>query len=514
MQTQTVKKKSSYREPLILIAFVIIGAVLGLALGEKASVLYPIGQIWLNLLFVLLVPLIFFSIAGSIANISDTKRVGKLLVFTIGFFIVTAAIAGIYMFAVTGIFGVDTSIQIDTAEAATEAVANMGIGDQIVNTFTVDDFPLVISRAHILALIVFTVFFGVSVSLLGEQGKPVASWLSNMSLVFYKMVSLLMKLAPIGLMAYFANLTGTYGPELLKSYARGLLIYYPATIVYFFVFLALYAFLAAGSWGVKNFFKNILTPALTALGTRSSAAAIPLQLDACDKMGVPRDVSSVVIPVGATCHMDGACIATIYEIALCCALFSHPLNSIGDYSLAHNLEDAETALDFILSDEKYGFDRSRIYAVGHSLGGFVCGQLSAKRAEIRKAVLMTPCDIGRLPVIAQEAPEAYRIVCEVLDESGDWLNGTSGEALLREATEHSDTLRLESAAPGLASKPVLCIGGTLDIYTPPELYCEPLRRAVEKAGGTQFRSVLWPTDHFLSDYRLTVSETVLEFLEN
>ena len=334
MPTQTVKKKSSYREPLILIAFVIIGAVLGLALGEKASVLYPIGQIWLNLLFVLLVPLIFFSIAGSIANISDTKRVGKLLVFTIGFFIVTAAIAGIYMFAVTGIFGVDTSIQIDTAETATEAVANMGIGDQIVNTFTVDDFPLVISRAHILALIVFTVFFGVSVSLLGEQGKPVASWLSNMSLVFYKMVSLLMKLAPIGLMAYFANLTGTYGPELLKSYARGLLIYYPATIVYFFVFLALYAFLAAGSWGVKNFFKNILTPALTALGTRSSAAAIPLQLDACDKMGVPRDVSSVVIPVGATCHMDGACIATIYEIALCCALFSHPLNSIGDYAFA------------------------------------------------------------------------------------------------------------------------------------------------------------------------------------
>ena len=334
MQTET-KKISSYRDPIILIAFVIIGAIIGLTLGEKAKVLYPIGQIWLNLLFVLLVPLIFFSIAGSIANIADTKRVGKLLVFTIGFFIVTAMIAGIYMFAVTGIFGVDTSIQIDTAEAAAEtASATMSIGDQIVDTFTVSDFPLVISRAHILALIVFTVFFGVSVSTLGEKGKPVAEWLSNMSLVFYKMVSLLMKAAPIGLMAYFANLTGTYGPELLKSYARGLLIYYPATIVYFFVFLAIYAFLAAGPWGVKNFFKNILTPALTALGTRSSAAAIPLQMDACDKMGVPREVSSVVIPVGATCHMDGACIATIYEIALCCALFSHPLNSLGDYAFA------------------------------------------------------------------------------------------------------------------------------------------------------------------------------------
>ena len=141
--------------------------------------------IWLNLLFVLLVPLIFFSIASSIASIADTKRVGKLLALTIGIFVVTAAIAGIYMFIVTGIFGVDTSIQLDTSEVAAAAAAD-SVGDQIVNTFTVSDFPLVISRSHILALIVFTVFFGVTVSLLGEQGKPVVSWLNSMSLVFYK----------------------------------------------------------------------------------------------------------------------------------------------------------------------------------------------------------------------------------------------------------------------------------------------------------------------------------------
>nr|WP_326186508.1 dicarboxylate/amino acid:cation symporter [uncultured Oscillibacter sp.] len=331
--SKAAKKTSSYREPLILILFVIIGAIIGIVLGERASFLYPIGQIWLNLLFVLLVPLIFFSISSSIASIADTKRVGKLLVLTIAIFIVTAAIAGIYMFIVTGIFGVDTSIQIESSEVAVATAAD-SIGDQIVNTFTVSDFPDVISRSHILALIVFTVFFGVTVSLLGEKGRPVAEWLSNLSLVFYKMVALLMKLAPLGLLAYFANLTGTYGADLLKSYARGLLIYYPAAIVYFFVFLALYAFLAAGPWGVRNFFKNILTPALTALGTRSSAAALPLQLDACDKLGVPREVSSVVVPVGATCHMDGACIATIYEICLCCALFGKPLTSIGDFAFA------------------------------------------------------------------------------------------------------------------------------------------------------------------------------------
>lgn len=330
---RTVQKTSSYREPLILIGFVILGALLGILMGERAAFLYPIGQMWLNLLFVLLVPLIFFSISSSIATVTDTKRVGKLLTLTILIFAVTAAIAGIYMFTVTGIFGVDTSIQMGEA-VLEESAASSSVGEQIVNTFTVGDFPLVISRSHILALIVFTVFFGITVSLLGEKGRPVAEWLSNLSLVFYKMVELLMKLAPIGLMAYFANLTGTYGPELLASYARGLLIYYPAAFFYFFVFMALYAFLAAGTWGVKNYFKNILTPALTALGTRSSAAALPLQPDACDKLGVPREISSVVVPIGATCHMDGACVATIYEIALCCALFNRPLRGLGDYAFA------------------------------------------------------------------------------------------------------------------------------------------------------------------------------------
>ena len=326
------KKASAYREPLILIAFVILGAIIGMVMGEKASFLYPIGQIWLNLLFVLLVPLLFFSISSSIANISDTKSVGKLLGFTLVIFIVTAAIAGSFMFIVLNIFGVDTSVQLGAGDATAQAAVS-SIGDQIVNTFTVGDFPDVISRGHILALIVFTVFFGVTVSSLGEKGREIANWLNNMSLVFYKMVAILMKAAPLGLMAYFANLTGTYGSDLLKSYGRGLLIYYPTVLVYFFVFLGLYAFIAAGPWGVKHYFKEFLTPALTALGTRSSAA-LPMQLDACDKLGVPRVVSSVVVPVGATCHMDGACLATIYEIVLCCTLFGHPFRSIGDYAFA------------------------------------------------------------------------------------------------------------------------------------------------------------------------------------
>ena len=193
--------------------------------------------------------------------------------------------------------------------------------------------------------------------------------------------------------------------------------------------------------------------------------------------------------------------------------YSGSWGSDGSYSLANDLEDTNTVLEFVLQDRKYGFDKQHIYAVGHSLGGFVCGQRSAHRHEIKGAVLLMPCDIGRLPLIAQEDPASWQTIQEVLEDSAQWLSGTSGEALLREALDRSADFRLESAAEALAQKPVLCIGGTLDIYTPPVLHCEPLAHAVQEAGGTSIQTVSYPTDHFFADYRLTVAETVTTFLK-
>ena len=194
--------------------------------------------------------------------------------------------------------------------------------------------------------------------------------------------------------------------------------------------------------------------------------------------------------------------------------YSGSWGSDGTYSLAHDLEDAETALDFILRDETFGFDKDRVFAVGHSLGGFVCGQLTARRPEIRAGALLMPCDIGRLPQIGREDAEAGQTIREVLDDSAGWLNGTSGEALWREAEENSRSFALESAAEALAKKPLLCVSGSLDIYTPPAYHCAPLARALRARAGGLLRCVTYPTDHFFADYRLTVADTVAEFLLN
>lgn len=193
--------------------------------------------------------------------------------------------------------------------------------------------------------------------------------------------------------------------------------------------------------------------------------------------------------------------------------YSGSWGSEGNYSLSNDLEDANTVLDFILQDEIYGFDKRHIYAVGHSMGGFVCGQIAGHRPEIKGAVLLMPCDIGRLPQIAVDDSAACRTIREVLDDSAQWLTGTSGETLFREALDNSETFRLENAAEALAQKPVLCIIGTLDIYTPPVLHCEPLIQAIQAAGGTSPQIVRYPTDHFFADYRLTVAETVKAFLK-
>lgn len=193
--------------------------------------------------------------------------------------------------------------------------------------------------------------------------------------------------------------------------------------------------------------------------------------------------------------------------------YSGSWGSDGNYALANDLEDANTVLDFILQDEAYGFDKRRIYTVGHSMGGFVCGQIAAHRPEIRGAVLLMPCDIGRLPQIARDDPASCQTIREVLEDSAQWLTGTSGEALLQETLDRSADFRLESTAEALAQKPVLCIAGTLDIYTPPVLHCEPLIRAIQAAGGTSLQTVCYPTDHFFADYRLTVAETVTTFLK-
>ena len=193
--------------------------------------------------------------------------------------------------------------------------------------------------------------------------------------------------------------------------------------------------------------------------------------------------------------------------------YSGSWGSDGNYSIANDLEDAETVLDYMLAAPGLAIDPDRVFCVGHSLGGYVCGRLAAKRSEIKAAVLLMPCDIGRTAQLKEEEPAAYQAMAELLEGASLWLSGTSGKALLMEAEANEEAFGLVPAAKKLARIPLLCVSGTLDTDTPEKFNLAPLLSAIRAAGGTLAEHRSYPTDHCFSDYRLTVAEDICAFLK-
>ncbi len=309
----------NYAFSILLIVSILIGSLLGILFKERAEVFKPFGDVFLNLLFTAVVPLVFFSISSAVAGMSDIKRLGKILWFMILLFTATGIVASVLM--VVGVKLYPPAQGISIALNQTANVEQFKISEALVKAFTVSDFIELFSKKNMLALILFALLIGLATSRLGEKGKPFSHFLSSGNDVMMKVISFIMFYAPIGLCAYFAYLVGILGPQLLGSYLRAMVLYYPLSIAYFFIGFSFYAYLAGKGRGVKTFWINIIPASLTALVTGSSMATIPSNLEAAKKTGVPEDIREVVIPIGATIHMDGSCLSAILKIALLFGFF-------------------------------------------------------------------------------------------------------------------------------------------------------------------------------------------------
>ncbi|MDD7261702.1 MAG: dicarboxylate/amino acid:cation symporter [Fusobacterium mortiferum] len=329
-----MNKKSiweAYRFSIILIGAIIIGSFIGVHFGEKAKVLKPLGDLFINGMFTIVVPLVFVTISSSISSMSDMTRLKSILKNLILVFVSTGAVAAVIILIIVNIFppaqGVNLSLTI------AEALQPFQTGDQIVKAITVTDFPELISRKNMLPLILFSIVFGLCVNMVGEKGKVISNGLDALAEVFLKMINLLMYYAPIGLGAYFAALVGEYGKELLGSYTRAMIIYYPLCLVYFVVMFPIYGYTSAGKDGVRAM-KNLISPAITSIATQSSIATLPVNLDAAKKIGVPKDIREIVLPIGATAHMDGTVFSSILKISFLFGIFNVPFEGIGTYASA------------------------------------------------------------------------------------------------------------------------------------------------------------------------------------
>lgn len=321
-----MKKLRPYLFPIILLCSIIIGCILGVILEEDANVLKPLGEIFLNLMYTIVVPLVFFTISSSVANMVDMRRLGRILKYVFLVFFATSAVAAVLMVIV--LLVIDPVGNGKIAMDASEVVQNADIGKQIVEAITVSDFSQIMSREHMLPLIIFSCLFGIGTSIIGKQGECIAKGLDALSKIMMKIVTIIMYYAPIGLMAYFASLIGEFGPNLIGSYAKSMVIYYVLCVVYFIVFYTLYAYLAGGKKGIRLFYKHQFPITITSLATQSSLASLPTNLEQTEKMKVPKDIREVTLPIGATMHMEGSAMAAILKIVFLFSIFGKPFNEI------------------------------------------------------------------------------------------------------------------------------------------------------------------------------------------
>ncbi|MFV8335115.1 dicarboxylate/amino acid:cation symporter [Flavobacterium sp. RSP29] len=309
----------NYKSILLLLGGILVGSILGLVFGKGVEVIKPLGDIFLNLLFTAIIPLIFFTIASSIANLEKTEKLGKLFGIVMGVFLSTVLISAILM--IIGVLLFPIHQDIITSKLLLESVEVSSAGTQITKLLTANDFFELLSRKNMLALIIFSFLIGFASLHSGEKGKDFSRFLNSGNEVMKQLLHIIMKTAPIGLGAYFAYQVGIFGPQLFGAYAKPLGLYYAVCAFYFVVFFSLYAFIAGGKVGFKVFWKNNITPSLTALGTCSSIATIPSNLEGAEKMNIPSHIRNVVIPLGAPLHKDGSSMSSIIKIAVIFAMF-------------------------------------------------------------------------------------------------------------------------------------------------------------------------------------------------
>lgn len=326
----------NYKGTLILLGMVIIGVICGLVFKEKAQVVKPLGDLFLNLLLVIIVPLIFFTITSSISKMNEKKRLSKILTSTIIIFLITSIIAVLFGFLTTSFTNLvnpnDTNAIKEVFDNTVKEDIELNILERTVNVLSTNSFVGLLSTNNLIALIVMSVLFGLAINKAGAKGKKIAELFDSFSEVMYKLVEIIMYYAPIGLGCYFASLVGTLGSTIAIGFLKTFVIYTIVCLVFMALFYTLYAFIAAGKKGVKAFWKNIIPSALTSLGTCSSAASVPVNIECTKKIGVPTDIAETTVSLGTSFHKDGSCIGSVFKIMFLVSLFGTSLSTFGDIS--------------------------------------------------------------------------------------------------------------------------------------------------------------------------------------
>ena len=311
---------------IALVAGVVLGLILAFAGGGDFAAKYikPFGDIFVNLLKFIVVPVVLFSMIQGIVSMESMRKVGSIGIKTVAYFLCTTAIACVIGLVMANVFNgaglfPDLSSELGTAEY--EAKEFGGFMKTIVGFFPTNQWDAFLN-ANMLQVIVISLLFGGSIIAAGEKAKMVRDLVDSIYSVIEQLMSFIIHLSPIGVFAYMTWVVSTQGAAILGSLALVILCAY---IAYAIHAIAVYSTAARvfGKISPLKFFKGAFAAMMFAFTSTSSAATLPVSKECADNMGANPDVSSFVLPLGATINMDGTaiyqCVATVF-IASCCGM--------------------------------------------------------------------------------------------------------------------------------------------------------------------------------------------------
>ena len=312
------------KKKLSLPAKIFIGMLAGILVGLlflnnpdfTTEYLKPIGTIYINLLKFLVVPVVLFSITDGVVNLKDLKRVGSVGVKTFLYYMCTTALAVVIGLVVVNLFkGYFPALaSADLGALEYTAKESPSVMQVIVNIFP-DNLVKPMVDANMLPIIVIAIFFGAGILASGDKGAKIAEWINCMNDVVMKIMMMIIKFTPYGVFCLMANVVAVNGPSIVGTLALVIGVAYIGYIIHVVVVYGLSVKCLSGMSPIK-FFKGIAPAMICAFTTTSSNATLPLNIECCNELGAEPEVSSFVLPLGATINMDGT---AIYQAV--CAVF-------------------------------------------------------------------------------------------------------------------------------------------------------------------------------------------------
>lgn len=289
----------------ILIALV-LGIVIGLVFGESAEVLKPIGDIFLRLINMIIVLLVLSSMTVGITSIHDPQKLGRVGLKTLFLYLITTVLAITIGLFIAKIFEPGSGLNlIRTGEIVVQKSPSLG---HIILSVIPENPVRSLAERNMLQIIVFAIFLGISINFAGEKGRPLLEFLESLADVMYRLTSIVMEFSPIGVFAIMASVSGKFGVKVLIPLLKFLLTFYAACFIHILVVFCglLWLFAKLHPW---PFFRGMGDAIMFAFSTASSSATLPVSMHCVqENLGVSKNISSFVLPLGSTVNMNGAAI--------------------------------------------------------------------------------------------------------------------------------------------------------------------------------------------------------------